>query len=139
MTRPILGTIAVVCHHGRVILVQRGKEPRAGMWGFPGGHVELGETAMQAAARELLEETGVVAQPRHYLTNIDVIARGDDGVISAHYLLTAVLCDYVSGTPVPADDAAQAGWYPVEGLEHAGLDLLDQVVDVAQLAQRFMG
>ncbi|UWQ92127.1 NUDIX hydrolase [Rhodobacteraceae bacterium M382] len=139
MIRPVLGTIAVVCHEQQVILVQRGKEPRAGMWGFPGGHVELGETALQAAARELLEETGVIARPRQYLTNIDVIARNETGGISAHYLLTAVLCDYVSGQPVAADDAAQAGWYPVDGLETAGLDLLDQVIDVARLAQRHMG
>ena len=134
MTRPVLGAIAVVCHQGQVILIQRGKDPRAGMWGFPGGHVEYGETGMQAAARELLEETGVVARPRSYLTNIDVIARDDTNAVRAHYLLTAVLCDYVSGHPVAADDAAQAGWYAVDGLEDAGLDLLDQVVDVARVA-----
>ena len=63
MNRPLVGVIAVVCHRDRVVLVQRGKQPSAGMWGFPGGHLELGETALQAAARELHEETGVTALP----------------------------------------------------------------------------
>ena len=111
MSVPKLGAIAVVVHEGRVLLVQRRKEPNAGTWGFPGGHVELGETALDAAVRELAEETGVVATARHYLTNLDVIHHDDDGAVRVHYLLAAVRCDYVSGTPVAADDAKDAGWF----------------------------
>ncbi len=136
--RPLVGAIAVVCHLDRVILVQRGKAPSAGMWGFPGGHVELGETALQAAARELLEETGVTARPLEYLTNIDVILRDDAGQIERQYLLVAVLCEYQSGTPLPADDAEQAQWLTVEDLGTCGLPLLDQVVEVARMAQARM-
>lgn len=131
---PVLGAIAVVCRDGEVILVQRGKAPRQGMWGFPGGHVELGETALDAAVRELREETGVEAVARRYLNNIDVIVRSEDGVVQTHYLLAAVLCDYVSGEPVAADDAASAGWFAVETLEDSGLALLDQVIATARLA-----
>ncbi len=131
---PKLGAIAVVCHQEQVILVQRGKAPRAGMWGFPGGHVELGETAMQAAVRELHEETGVTAVARQYLTNVDVIVRDAEGRIEAHYLLAAVLCDYVEGTPLAADDAADAGWFAVDTLSQSGLPMLSQVEEVARLA-----
>ena len=108
---PKLGAIAVVVHEGRVLLVKRRKSPNAGTWGFPGGHVEWGETALQAAVRELAEETGVTATAQGYLTNIDVLARDADGGIIHHYLLAAVLCAYVSGTPVAADDADDAGWF----------------------------
>ena len=135
MNRPLVGAIAVVCHRDRVILVQRGKQPSAGMWGFPGGHLELGETALQAAARELLEETGVIARPLSYLTNIDVILRDKDGAVESQYLLTAVLCEYQQGTPQPADDAEQAQWIAISDLRTSGLPLLDQVVEVAQMAQ----
>lgn len=138
MTRPLVGAIAVVCHQDRVVLVQRGKAPSVGMWGFPGGHVELGETALDAAARELLEETGVTARPLDYLTNIDVILRDDNGHIERQYLLAAVLCEYQDGTPVPADDAEQARWLAVEDLATCGLPLLNQVVEVAKLAQSRM-
>ncbi|NVK16758.1 MAG: NUDIX hydrolase [Rhodobacteraceae bacterium] len=137
--RPVLGTIAVVCRHfggqDHVILVQRGKEPIAGWWGFPGGHVEMGETALQAAARELMEETGVTARPLEYLTNVDVISRHASGVAQRQYLLTVVLCEHVSGEPVPDDDAEQAEWIPIAEIETRGLQLLDQVNDVALLAQ----
>ncbi|WIY26284.1 NUDIX hydrolase [Parasedimentitalea psychrophila] len=138
MNRPLVGAIAVVCHRDRVILVQRGKQPSAGMWGFPGGHLELGETALQAAARELFEETGVTARPLGYLTNIDVILRDTHGAVAQQYLLAAVLCDYQQGTPQPADDAAQALWMPINEFETCGLPLLDQVAEVAHMAQARM-
>ncbi|MDP5084638.1 MAG: NUDIX hydrolase [Yoonia sp.] len=109
--QPKLGAIAVVLHEGRFLLVKRKKEPNAGTWGFAGGHVELGETALEAAARELAEETSVIAQPERYLTNIDVITRDAAGAIQYHFLLTVVECVYISGTPVAADDVSDAGWF----------------------------
>lgn len=137
--RPVLGAIAVVCRliggRDHVILVQRGKAPNAGWWGFPGGHVELGETALEAATRELLEETGVRAQPVEYLTNVDVIARDEAGAARQQYLLCVVLCDYLEGTPSPEDDAEQAEWIPVAEIATRGLPLLEQVAEVALAAQ----
>src|ERR687893_1349988 len=44
---------------GEIVLIQRAIEPGYGMWTFPGGFVERGETAEAAAERETLEETGV--------------------------------------------------------------------------------
>lgn len=108
---PRLGAIAIVPHQGRVVLVQRRNPPNAGTWGFPGGHVELGETALAAAARELREETGVIATPQRYLTNVDAITPDETGAVQYHYLLAAVLCDYVSGQPKAADDVSNAGWF----------------------------
>jgi len=110
---PRLAALAVTLDGSRVLLVQRRNPPDAGLWGFPGGHVEPGETALDAAVRELAEETGVVATPRAYLDNIDLIERGADGALRFHFLLAAVLCDYVSGDPVAADDALDAGWFPL--------------------------
>lgn len=132
---PVLGAIAVVLKEDQVILVQRGKAPSKGMWGFPGGHVELGETAMQAAERELLEETGVSAQALCYLTNIDVVTRDAAGDVQRHYLLAAVLCDYVGGDPNARDDADDARWMAIDDIRHSGLPVLDQVADVAELAR----
>jgi 8-oxo-dGTP diphosphatase len=108
---PRLGAIAVVLHQDRVLLVRRKKPPDAGLWGFPGGHVEAGETALAAAARELAEETGVMSHPVRYLTNLDIIRHDKDGALQFHFLLAVVQCDYVSGTPVAADDVSDAGWF----------------------------
>jgi ADP-ribose pyrophosphatase YjhB (NUDIX family) len=43
---------------GRLVLIRRGIEPGYGLWGYPGGFLELGETVEEGAVRETLEETG---------------------------------------------------------------------------------
>ena len=44
----------------------------------PGGHVDLGEIAMESAARELSEESSVIGHPVRYLTNVDVVLPHED-------------------------------------------------------------
>lgn len=131
---PRLGAIAVVISDGSVLLAKRSNPPDAGLWGFPGGHVELGETALAAAARELREETGVIATPVDYITNIDVISHDADGQTILHYLLVAVLCDYVSGTPCAADDVEDAAWFPIEQVRRGDLPMSDRVATVMDQA-----
>lgn len=118
--RPRLAALAVVLRDANVLLVRRRNPPDAGFWGFPGGHVEWGETVYAAAARELREETSVLAVPRAYLDNLDVIIRAENGSVAYHFLLVAVLCTYQDGVPRAASDAAEAEWVPVARvLEHA--------------------
>jgi len=98
--------------------------------------VELGETALEAAARELCEETGVIARPLGYLTNVDVLRQTDTGETSLHYLLAAVLCEYISGDPVADDDIIAARWVRLEDIAQARLPLHDGVQLVTDLARR---
>ena len=46
-----------------ILVQQRGIAPAIGEWALPGGHMELGETVEEAAAREMVEETGIVIDP----------------------------------------------------------------------------
>ena len=131
---PRLAALAVVLDGDRVLLVQRRNPPDAGLWGFPGGHVEPGETALEAAARELAEETGVIARPRAYLDNIDVIERGADGALRFHFLLAVVLCEHVSGDPVAADDARDAAWVAVADVLEGRLPLSASVAGTLRKA-----
>lgn len=117
-----------------VLLVKRKNEPDAGLWGFPGGHVDLGETALAAAARELREETGVIGSPSRYLTNVDVIIRNDTGEVRFHFLLAAVLCDYASGEPVADDDVSDAAWVLLNDVLAGEIACSDHVDDVVRLA-----
>lgn len=51
-------------HDDQVLLIQRTHPPFAGLWTFPGGRLERGETALECVRRELFEETRlVVADP----------------------------------------------------------------------------
>jgi len=113
VSRPALAVLAVVLHGDQVLLVRRRNPPDAGLWGYPGGHVEAGETALAAAARELAEETSVRADPLGYLANLDTILRDADGRLEHHFFLVAVLCRYRGGTPQAGDDATHAAWVPV--------------------------
>ncbi|WP_114286379.1 NUDIX hydrolase [Candidatus Halocynthiibacter alkanivorans] len=132
--RPKLASLAVVLRESRLILVRRKNEPDAGLWGFPGGHVDIGETALAAASRELREETSVFAEAREYLHNLDLIVRADDGTILFHYLLAAVLCDYVSGEPCAADDVSDARWIDADDVLNGTLPLSEDVDTVLKLA-----
>ncbi|MCW5773183.1 MAG: NUDIX hydrolase [Rhodospirillaceae bacterium] len=107
---PRAAAIAVVLRGPHFLLVRRGHRPDAGKWGFPGGKIELGETIVEAALRELDEETGVRAAPIDILTALDVIRRDRDGTLH-HYVLIAVLCRWEAGDGVAADDADEARWF----------------------------
>lgn len=132
--RPKVGALAVVIDRGRVLLARRRNPPDAGLWGFPGGHVEAGETALAAAARELFEETGVVAEPLHYLTNVDVVRHDESGAVEHHFLLAAVFCRYREGTPVPADDISEAAWVEAGEVLSGTFSTSDSVDRVIRLA-----
>lgn len=131
---PKIGALAVVLHRGQVLLVQRSKQPDAGLWGFPGGHVEWGETVRQAAQRELLEETSVAATPTHYLDNLDLLRSDDAGQVVSHYLLVGVACRYESGAPVAGDDALDARWFPIDQIRQGNLPMSARVTDLLERA-----
>ena len=102
--------VGVVCLRGdEVLLIRRGTPPRMGEWSLPGGRIEPGERAVDAALRELREETGVEAR---ILGLIDVV----DGIFpeaGRHYVLIDYLAVWTSGEPVAGDDAAEAAFMPV--------------------------
>jgi ADP-ribose pyrophosphatase len=118
--RPAVG--AVVFKDGAVLLVRRAKAPAQGMWAIPGGSVRLGETLQAAAEREVLEETGVVIRAGDPVLVFDAIQTDDRGVVQYHYVIVDLAAIYVSGTPRPADDAADARWVAQDELPHLNIN-----------------
>jgi ADP-ribose pyrophosphatase YjhB (NUDIX family) len=107
MRRVVLAAGAVVFRaDGRVLLVRRGRAPRAGEWSLPGGRVEPNENPADAAAREVREETGLEVRVERFLE----IARVESGDFSydIHEYLCAPLDE---AAPLrAADDADDARW-----------------------------
>ena len=90
---------------GRVLLLRRAYAPRAGTWVFPGGFVELGETAEQAALRECLEEVAVAVK-LHAL--LGVYSRPGPGVVVVVYR------GVPEGEPRAAHEAAEISWFTAD-------------------------
>ncbi|GIL40308.1 NUDIX hydrolase [Roseiterribacter gracilis] len=114
-TRPWVGVGVVVRRGDRVLLVRRSKAPRKGEWSIPGGAIDLGETTIQAAAREVREETGLDVTPTKLLTTVDAIQHDAQGQVAFHY----VLIDYLARAD---DDQVAVAGDDVDAVQWATLD-----------------
>lgn len=132
---PKLGVSASVWRDGRVLLVERAKPPR-GIWAFPGGHVEPGETLEDAAARELFEETGMTATFRGLLGLYDVIRRDADGLLTVHYVIASYVGLAGPGEPVAASDAAAVAW--ADPLHLRGFPLAPNMAEAIATAAKIL-
>jgi 8-oxo-dGTP diphosphatase len=132
--RPIVGVLAVVLRGERALVVRRANAPMAGRWGFPGGVLEIGETVAEGAMRELLEETGVVAEAIGPLTAIDTIDRDDQGRVRFHYTLIAVRGIWLSGEGVAGDDADEVAWLSRAEIVAGGLPTAPALLPLIDLA-----
>ena len=94
--QPRVGCGVVAMRDGKILLIQRRKQPEAGGWGLPGGKVDWMEPAAVAAARELLEETGVTAGPLTLLCAADHL----DPEGGEHWLAPCYLALVATGEPV---------------------------------------
>lgn len=110
LSGPQIGVGAVVVHQGRVLLVQRGRPPGAGLWAIPGGRQRLGETLQQAAEREIREESGIAIRAGEPIYTTEHIERDAAGAVRYHYVIVDLAAEYLGGEPRPGDDAAAARW-----------------------------
>ena len=115
--RPVVGVGVVVLRGNDVLLVRRGEPPRKDQWSIPGGKQERGETVRDAAHREIREETGVEIALIGLVDVVDGIRRDETGAAISHYTLIDFAAEWVSGKAVAGDDAAEARWTPLDGLD----------------------
>lgn len=83
---------------GRIILLRRGFDPGRGLWTFPGGFVDLGESVEDAARREVNEELEMAIELGPLL---GVYSRAQDRVV------LIVFCARALGTPQPTPEAPE--------------------------------
>jgi len=110
--------VGVVLFRGpSVLLIRRSAPPWAREWSLPGGGQELGETVVEAALRELAEETGLAPDgPLHLVDVVDAIVRDGAGRVRFHYTLIDFAAHAGPGEPVPGGDCASLAWTPLEAL-----------------------
>ena len=104
--RPVAGTLPVRAD-GRILLTRRDIEPRRGTWVFPGGYMDVGETAEEAAIRETREEAHLEVAN---LSLLGVYTRVGPGVVVIVYAADAV------GEAEVGDETSEIGWFAPEDI-----------------------
>jgi 8-oxo-dGTP diphosphatase len=109
---PQIAVGAIVIREGKLLMVQRGRDPGAGLWSVPGGRVQAGEYLSDALKREVLEETGLEIDVGGLIGLLEVLG-------PPHYVILDFGAHVIgeSTEPQPADDASDARWVPIEEIE----------------------
>ena len=103
----------------KVLLIQRGADPFKGAWAFPGGFMNMDETAEQCAIRELEEETGLKVSTVYQIGTYSKVGRDPRGrTITVAYIAIIDSPLEVQGR----DDAAKAEWFPISNLPKLAFD-----------------
>ena len=101
----------LVDKQGRLFLARRGPQAKneRGLWEFPGGSVEFGETLAQALQREMLEEFGITIQVGALLDVVDHILPEE----GQHWVSPTFLCQVISGQAKIREPGkcSQIGWF----------------------------
>ena len=126
--RPMVGVGVLIRDGDRYLIVKRGAEPDAGLWSIPGGLVEVGERASDAAAREAMEETGLDVEIEDVLGVVDKIVRDDASRVKYHFVIVDYMAEPRGGAVRAASDALEARWVRAEELP--GYELTPTLVEL---------
>ena len=125
---PRVGVGGVVVQDGAILMVERGRPPRAGQWAIPGGKLHWGELLEEAVAREVEEETGLSVEVGELIWTGQTI--GPDW----HFILLDFEATVTGGSLSAGDDAADAAWVPLDEVEE--LPLTSSMHELIALVRR---
>ncbi|MEN8515090.1 NUDIX domain-containing protein [Burkholderia sp. MS455] len=102
---PVKERATIVCYRdGQVLLVARASS----RWALPGGTIKRGETPLEAAHRELCEETGITGQHLVYSMQFT-------GLAKAHHVFFTEVGP--NQTPQANNEIEKCRWFPVDGVD----------------------
>lgn len=125
----------IIVEDSNVLLVKHTEaaKHRTGVYGFPAGRVEKGETLVHAATRELEEETGLIAReedlsefPGNYFESELIMKHGPE-----KFAFTVFLCHKYRGELTPSEENIPE-WVPIDNLDN--YDTLPSIKDAVEAA-----
>lgn len=122
--RPALTVDCVILRnekdHPELLLIQRDRYPFEGMWALPGGFIEMNETLLEAASRELKEETGLTGIHLIQYKTFDKIDRDPRGRTISVVFYGSL--ENPSDQVKAASDARDARWFRINNLPELAFD-----------------
>lgn len=106
--RPLAIAVSAVVRDGRILLIKRAKGSYVGLLGMPGGKIEQGEHASEAAVREVMEESGIRARVKRF-AGIVSEHETEGGRVVNHFLLLLFELD-PEGTEIVEGSEGKAEW-----------------------------
>ena len=128
----------VLLRDDKILLVKRGFPPGLGKWSIPGGVIEAGERLVEAAKRELKEETGLEADPLGVLWVLNNVVYDKEMKVLYHYTIIDILFDpaTIRGDLRPGGDVLDVAWFKLSEL-HSMRDVSSTTKRLVKRIERY--
>lgn len=132
---PQVGTGVIIIKNGKILLAKRKGSHGAGMWGGAGGHVEFGETPIDAARREVLEEWGISVK------NITFLCCSNFLIDEKHYIDIGFTADIAKGIPKIQPDEVhrieEIKWFDIANMPKPLFPIINNYLKALKTKQRY--
>jgi 8-oxo-dGTP diphosphatase len=130
--RPFLAVSAAIVRDGKILVVRRARAPAHGLYTLPGGVVEVGETLMEAVAREVREETSMTVEPVALAGFREAVARDSQDRVERHFVILCFAARWRAGEPILNEELDEARW--IDPAELAGLKTTPGLAEIVAAA-----
>lgn len=134
-TGPQLAVSAGIFRDGKILLVRRAREPSKGVYTFPGGRVEFGESLTEALAREVREETGLAIEIAGLIGYREALPAKTGGY--GHFVVLPFAARWAAGDVALNDELDDARWLSPGDL--GGLPITHGLQDTIRSACAMLG
>ena len=129
---PLVGVGVLIRDIDRYLLIKRAADPDKGLWSIPGGIVEIGEKAEDAARREVKEETNLDVDVIEVLDVINKIVMDEESRVKFHFIIIDYLAEFKEGALKASSDALDSRWvsskeFPLYELSPTLIQLLKSI------------
>ncbi len=122
---PLPVALAIPMKDKKFLLIKRGLAPKKGMWGFPSGFIETGETSEDACLRELKEETGLSG----HIVKLAGVMHVEDREIYGDMLIGSYIVEVDDGELKPGSEVEDAKFCSPEELPNRYLAFLKNLIE----------